>query len=189
MNQNLGLKIAVSAGAAAVIVARIIWPALIIDAVTLGLLLIALLPWLSGIIKSAEFPGGWKVEFQDVKKAGEKVVGDVEIALPVKQQPSLLAVVPQDPNLALVGLRIEIEKKVRALAQKNALEDSAPLSKLLRDMRARGIITSSSASGIQELVLAGTRAAHGAIVESPVSDWAINQGPTVLASLETKMTG
>jgi hypothetical protein len=41
------------------------WPNLKIDAITLGLLAFAVLPWLRSIIKTVELPGGWKVELQD----------------------------------------------------------------------------------------------------------------------------
>jgi len=196
MRDNVGLKVAISLGALAVIIVRALWPGLNIDAVTLGLILVAILPWLSGLIKSAEFPGGWKIEFQDIKKAGERVVSEPPLALGVAEQgtpyvpdnqPSFLAVAPQDPNLALVGLRIEIEKRVRALAEKRGIPPSRPLSTLIRDLRSEGALAGSSASGLQELVTAGNQAAHGARVDREVADWAIQYGPGVLATLDDKL--
>lgn len=35
-----------------------------LDAVALGLMGLAALPWLSSLIDSAEFPGGWKIQFR-----------------------------------------------------------------------------------------------------------------------------
>lgn len=56
------------------LVARLIWPELKIDAVTLGLLILAVLPWLSPglarlspVYESLEFPGGWKAKFRDLE--------------------------------------------------------------------------------------------------------------------------
>jgi hypothetical protein len=46
---------------------HLIFPNLKIDAITVTLLLIALVPWLSPLFKSLEFPGGWKIEFQEMK--------------------------------------------------------------------------------------------------------------------------
>ena len=43
--------------------------ALTIDAISLGLLIVALLPWASSLIESAKFPGGWEIKFRDLKKA------------------------------------------------------------------------------------------------------------------------
>lgn len=48
-----------------VALAHLIWPSLTIDAITVTLLFIALVPWLTPLFKSLEFPGGWKIEFQD----------------------------------------------------------------------------------------------------------------------------
>src|ERR1035438_2488585 len=75
-NQNLSpawLKLLLSIVAIGCIAARIIWPTLKIDSVTLGLIVLALLPWFSEIIESLKLPGGWEVKFKDLKEAGEKV--------------------------------------------------------------------------------------------------------------------
>jgi len=49
------------------IVARIIWPRLQIDAITLGLLAVAFLPWLSTLIESAKLPGGYEIIFRRIE--------------------------------------------------------------------------------------------------------------------------
>jgi hypothetical protein len=38
-----------------------------IDAITLGLLVVAVLPWFSDLLQSAKFPGGWEVNFREIK--------------------------------------------------------------------------------------------------------------------------
>jgi hypothetical protein len=53
-------------------VAHLLRPDLSIDGVTLGLLVLAILPWLAPFVKSLELPGGWKIEFQELKKATEE---------------------------------------------------------------------------------------------------------------------
>ena len=37
------------------------------DNVTLGLLVVAVLPWLFTLIEEAELPGGWKIKFRDLE--------------------------------------------------------------------------------------------------------------------------
>jgi hypothetical protein len=69
-----GDKINLSIGCLGIILFRVEFPNLKIDGVTFGLFVLAILPWLSSLIKSFEFPGGWKIEFQDVSKAGEKII-------------------------------------------------------------------------------------------------------------------
>ena len=59
------VKIVVTAVAAVALIARIVFPTLSIDAASLGLIALAILPWLAPLIKSAELPGGIKIEFQD----------------------------------------------------------------------------------------------------------------------------
>jgi hypothetical protein len=67
------LKAVITVVALGVIVLRIYYPDVRIDAVTFGLFVVAILPWLSELIESAKFPGGWEVKFRDVREAGAKV--------------------------------------------------------------------------------------------------------------------
>src|SRR5215469_5628533 len=50
------------------IIVHMIWPRLVIDAITLGLLVIMILPWLPTLIESAVFPGGWELTFRKIEK-------------------------------------------------------------------------------------------------------------------------
>ena len=101
--KELTIKTLITAGAIGVLVLHAIRPDLRIDLVSLGLLIAAILPWLSSVIKSAEFPGGWKVEFQEVKQAGDKVTRGTAQAILVAQS-DYNVIAERDPNLALVSL-------------------------------------------------------------------------------------
>lgn len=48
------------------------------DTIALGLLFIAVLPWLSAFLQSAELPGGWKFQFDQVKEEQEKHGKDID---------------------------------------------------------------------------------------------------------------
>jgi hypothetical protein len=63
-----GLKYGITIAAIVIAFIHLIWPSLSIDAITITLLFIALVPWLSPLFKSLEFPGGWKIEFQEMKE-------------------------------------------------------------------------------------------------------------------------
>jgi hypothetical protein len=68
MNTRLAQKIAFSAAAVLLLWLRRTYPAaLSSDAVSAGLLILAFLPWVSSLVKAAELPGGWKIEFFDLK--------------------------------------------------------------------------------------------------------------------------
>ncbi|HBQ5984467.1 TPA: hypothetical protein L9A40_002313 [Klebsiella pneumoniae] len=73
LNQLQKLKFIIALGALAGVAIHVIWPHLAIDAITLGLIVVALLPWLAPIVKSVELPGGLKVELQEIKETTERV--------------------------------------------------------------------------------------------------------------------
>lgn len=77
MTENIGTKIIISLIAIALGVARAIWPNLQIDAVTIGLLVVAFLPWASSLLESAKFPGGWEVKFRNLEQAVEETKAQV----------------------------------------------------------------------------------------------------------------
>ncbi len=95
------LRYAVTLGALLVAAARIYWPELKIDGVTLGLLGIALLPWLQPLLKSIELPGGLKLEMQDY----EQSISDTP---PPGQQAPVAAVAPaaQQPYDAAARMKV-----------------------------------------------------------------------------------
>lgn len=62
------IRIAISALALGVLALRVRYPRLLPpDATTLGLLIVAVLPWVYTLIDSAEFPGGWKLHFRQLQ--------------------------------------------------------------------------------------------------------------------------
>ena len=181
------VKLIVTVVAVILLVARLIWPSLKIDAVALGLLAIAVVPWLSSLIRSAEFPGGWKVEFRDVQSAGTKITGTDDRGSSGTNGYSFQSIRSEDPNLALAGLRIEIEKRLRSLAEKNGLDSHGALVNQLDQLRRKGVIEENFASGILELVDAGNRAVHGAKVDPSVAEWALEESPRIINALDRKL--
>jgi hypothetical protein len=182
--QNLLPRIAISVFAIAIVGLREARPDLL-DPTDLILLGVAILPWLSSILKSAELPGGLKVEFQELKDATAKVTASA-LAPPAKHAEDLtfLQVADTDPNLALVGLRIEIEKRLRTLAELHQIDSRAPLVRIFDELRRKEVLSDPALSGFQELVMFGNQAAHGAKVDADAARWAMAQGPRVLAVLD-----
>jgi hypothetical protein len=188
--KDFRIKLWVSIVAALLLVARLVWPNLRIDAVALGLLVVVILAWLSSLVKSAEFPGGWKVEFQEVRAAGEKVTqGELlPSTAPLPRQLRYLDVARQDPNLALVGLRIEIESRLRQLAEDAGVSSRHGLRRMLNDLIDKNVIHPAAAEGLHELIRAGNEAAHGANVDERTANWALEYGPKILSTLETRLS-
>nr|RNJ64840.1 MAG: hypothetical protein EDM05_34370 [Leptolyngbya sp. IPPAS B-1204] len=65
------IKLLISLFSLAIIIARVALPNLNLDVITLGLLVVAALPWFSDLLQSAELPGGWKVVFKDIAEIKE----------------------------------------------------------------------------------------------------------------------
>jgi hypothetical protein len=87
--------------------------------------------------------------------------------------------------LALVGLRIELEQRLRQLGKNHGIVNHLiPLARLLRELRQREVLPNEVADGLSELIISGNQAAHGAKVEPQVAQWAISYGLQILASLD-----
>ena len=191
----MGLKIAVSVVCVALLAGHLFAPLLKLDAISLALVAIALLPWFQSLLKSFELPGVVKIELQDVQSATAKLTQSIQsdapdsiadavsdrhvLSLPTKQ--SL-----QDPNLALVGLRIEIEKRLTEIAKAAGIRVDHPnAASLLRELSARKAIPHDTEAGLAELIALGNRAAHGATVSEDAAGWALDLAPQILRALSS----
>lgn len=193
--QIKNIQIGITFVAAIMIAAHIIFPNLSIDAITLALFLVAIIPWLTPIFKSLELPGGWKVEFQELEKAKDKVEKagllskEVEF-IPGSHDFSFQMVANEDPNLALAGLRIEIEKRLYNIAEsKNIKSYNKSVRQLLTVLSQNNILNNEERAVIADLIVLLNRAVHGAEVDNKAAQWAIETGPRILKALDEKLEG
>ena len=188
LSYSTPIKIGITTISVLLILLRLIWPNLNIDSITLGLFVVAVLPWFSPLIESAEFPGGLKIKLRNVKDAGDKIIGDAPLPSDQpKPEASYLKIADNDPNLALVGLRIEIEKRIRTLGSHFNFPINKPLRNIILDLQLKNVLPHDVANGLIELIRAGNSAAHGAWVEKNVADWTITSGRNILAHLDHLM--
>ena len=96
------------------------------------------------------------------------------------------SVYERDPNLALVGFRIEVEKRIRELARLHGLttNERDALQSVIRDLANRHLLSPMAASGLMEIVALGNRAAHGASVSADAGSWLLDVGPAILLQLD-----
>ncbi len=184
------IKIFISVIALAAIVVHAVFPGFKIDIITLGLLVLALLPWLSTVIESFELPGGWKLKFQALEETGRRaekaglVSGDVNDA----DIYSFQMLSESDSNLALAGLRIEIEKRLKILAEKNGIGTRMQgLGRLLQMLSDRGLIGSEEKSVLIDMTGLLNSAVHGAKIDSRSYRWAMEFGPGILKALDDRI--
>ena len=186
------IQIIITVLALAFAVTHIVYPALTIDGITLAFLIIAVLPWLAPLFRSLEFPGGWKIEFQELEQARNKA--DKAGLLSKKQSKKKVAsysfetLLDKDPNLALAGLRIEIEKRLVQIAKINNLDVArSSVGQLLRLLSQYQILTPEESNALADMSGLLNSAVHGASVDKRAADWAFEYGPKLLQSLDEKI--
>jgi hypothetical protein len=153
----------------------------IIAATFLGL---AALPWIINLFDKITLPGGVEIDFKKV----QEVLDAQKVEAP-KSGPDSLSFITDDPNLALVALRIEIEKKLRSLEMRTSGKRTARPQNLYVVMDylvMDGQLNSEVAGAIRDMLPAMNRAAHGEDVPESALSWVRSEGPRLLAALEGK---
>jgi hypothetical protein len=170
--------------------AHIIFPSLAIDAIIVALIAAAITPWLAPLFKKIKFPGGFEIEFADLKEAKDNAENAGLLAAPSQlnantKQYTFELIATEDPNLALAGLRIEIEKRLLELAKIKAVRiPKGGMGQLLLALRKENILNSEQISVLADMVGLLNRAVHGADVAESAALWALDIGPRLLQSLE-----
>lgn len=170
---------------------HLLWPTAAIDGVTVTLLFVAVLPWLQPLFKSLELPGGVKVEFQELQRVTDRADAAGLVAAPqatdLSPEYSFLQVASADPNLALAGLRIELESHLDKLARSRGDTDvPRGIQGLLRFLNLRELIGGAERAVLSDLVILLNSAVHGAKVDPEAAQWALDIGPRILGALEER---
>jgi hypothetical protein len=166
------IRVTLTIVAILVAAAHVIWPQVRIDAITVTLLAISVLPWLGHLFRAIELPGGFKVEYRELLQAQQKAT-DAALLAPVGERQAATrhvyafeSVAGTDSNLALAGLRIEIESRLRELANaRNIAPKEMSVRTLTNELTARGVLTEKEAAVVYDLLPILNRAAHGASVD------------------------
>lgn len=130
------LRIGVTTLALVAATVHIRWPEIKIDVITLGLLILACLPWLAPLIKSIEIPGVGKFELQEIKRQAEEARGaaqsasqKAEFALAgTPDKGGLLNVSPQTPPDSQITELAKEYNQIRATQPSGAARTSAMTS-------------------------------------------------------------
>jgi len=193
MNVRL-IQFAITFGALLVAVVHTYAPGLTIDGTTVSLLAIAVLPWMAPLFKAIELPGGVKIQFQDFINAEAKAK-DAGLLSP-SHEPSgkerhiyaFESVAGDDPNLALAGLRIELESKLREIAQARSIEVTRQgIRSLIHQLKSRDVLNQREVSALEDLLPLLNSAAHGIETDLRAAGWAMDVGPRLLAALDEKI--
>ncbi len=173
--------------ALAVALVHLAVPQVKLDPVTLVLLVVAAIPWLAPYLKSIQVEG-LKIDFRELQKV-EREAASAGLVETVRQgePPAYVSVSDEDPNLALAGLRIEIEKRLKAIAQGQGIDsERAGIGRLLRLLRKNRSLSDQECSVLAELASLLNRAVHGAEVDTRSAEWALDVGAGILAALDQR---
>lgn len=180
------VSVAITVAAITLLVAHLLGFDLKIDGTTAALLFLAALPWLGYLFETIKL-GDLEITYAKLVEAetrAEKagLLGEAS----VEYLPANLAA--QDPNVALVSLRIELERRMRSLAEKRNLEGGRRgLSSLVTLLGGAGILSSEERGALLDLLALLNQAAHGAKVDLAAAEWAESVGGRLLASLDAKL--
>ncbi len=189
---RLRISILVTAVGIVLAVAHIILPFIAIDAITVALLLVAISPWLGHVFKAFEFPGLGRVEYWDLVRAETELTKAGLTATPTAKQRDVLSPsASTEPWIPLAALRIEIEKRLRELAGLEGIRlgnRPGSIAMLARELGSSGVITTQQSTALIGMADTLNRAVHARPVEASAAEWALTVGPSVLASLDAKVS-
>lgn len=177
-------------------VAHLYWPEAKIDAVTLALIILAALPWVAVLFEEIELPGGWKFKVAELRESEQRAVqvGLLDEGAPPivpGHEYSFQMVADEDPNLALAGLRIEIERKLNELVESTGLRSGSTsprvnVGRALKVLGNAGILTHDQSSVLLDIIGILNSAVHGAKVDQQSARRALDVGSRLLTSLDKK---
>lgn len=165
-----------------------------VDATTLGLLGLLIAVWCLPLAKSVTLPGGAKIDLRD---SSLKVAIDSRRSLEVTQPTIRTAgtnlentwqrLLSSDRNLALAGLRIEIERLLREMGKRTGLsDDRIAMGSLVARLAESGTLSDSEQRLIQSVLSVCNRAVHGANVTPEAAALTADLGDTVVRILRMK---
>ncbi|WP_321991483.1 hypothetical protein [Marispirochaeta aestuarii] len=184
------MKILITFTAVAGIILHAIFPDIEIDAISVALFFIALLPWLSTLFEELELPGGWKVKFKKSEELAQRaqeagLIADVTTE--DQERYAFQSVATSDKNLALAGLRIEIEKNLKDIATANGIGTRMQgLGRIMQFLSDKELISWQEKSILSDLIGLLNNAVHGAKIDEKSFLWAMDYGVGILKSLELR---
>jgi len=191
------IKWAISVVAVILVLIHIIFPKLNIDLITVFLLALAIIPWLETLFKSVELPGGLKFEFQDLERIGLEakeagLIDNEEIDSDSEQGNSedypFIELAKSNQSLALVSLRIEIEKRLRQIAEKYSIDTQRnSMSRIIKSLSIKGILTAQEDATMRDMIYTLNQAAHGVEFDERTAEWIIDNGPQIVYNLDSKI--
>lgn len=150
-----------------------------------GALAIAILPWVLGIIERISAPGGFEIVFAKAERqlnASQATPDEADVA-------AFKYFGSSDPNLAIAMLRVQIERRLREIAEDVMLSPDPHgrprmLRSLAEDLAQQGAISNEANALLKDLMPVMNEAVHGVELQSNALEFALGYGPKILAMLK-----
>ena len=155
-----------------------------ISPIAAGALAIAVTPWVIQLIERISAPGGFEVVFAKA----EQQLQEVAAAPDAEDLAAFSYFESSDPNLAIAMLRVQIERRLRKIAEEIVLEPeprgrTRTLGSLTAALGERGAIPPEAVSLLRDLMPVMNEAVHGVELGSRGADFALSYGPRILSLL------
>lgn len=175
------------------------YPDLPIDGITVSLLGLLLFVWLLPYVESFKMPGGTEVKLRDMVEKAEESRDKVKIPLKKKEgaltekekiysegKQLRIELVDQYPHLALAGMRIEIEKRLRQLARfhKVVFVPNIESGQLLRALMHIGVLDPKLGPMLSEVIAIGNVAVHADQLDMTTANRALELGEFAISALD-----
>lgn len=182
----------ISALAALIAVLDILW--LDVTWISVTLLGIAVAPWVFSFerihqyVDKIELPGGTKVALRHASEEAEAI--ELEPSGKTSDVDAFLETIEENPNLTLAGIRIELERRLRLLAnlmniQKSNSHTSA--RRLQQSLLNVNGITKQEYSLLADLWPILNRAVHAQNIDAESQHWAISAARPLINNLDARI--
>lgn len=151
-----------------------------------GALALAIVPWVIGLIERISAPGGFEVVFSKI----ERQLQEAETVPDSEDIDAFRYFESSDPNLAIAMLRVQIERRLRKIAEGLFLEVTPKgrprtLRSLAEELGCRGAIPREAVVLLNDLMPVINEAVHGVDVGENGADFALSYGPKILSLLKS----
>jgi hypothetical protein len=161
-----------------------------VDITTVALLVFAAIPWLSVLFRKIDLPGGFSVEYADLKEteAAAERTGSLPPAAIADKSSELLGLAAKDPLLALATLRLRIEQRLKELGRTYSL-DLRPggIRRWMIALQERNGIDLGQYAVLADLTSILNSAAHGESPDPRTTAWALDAGQRILDALDKRI--
>ncbi|HEY4078296.1 MAG TPA: hypothetical protein VGM26_15305 [Rhizomicrobium sp.] len=159
--------------------------------ITVALVGIAMFPWFVRYISAVELPAGVKISLRErAERLGVEAQTIVSAAPVSPETGDLFQAVLANPDVALAGLRIEIERRLLTMARLASDFSSdriVSITWLVRQLEQRDVIASREAELLLELIPVLNAASHARAISSDIRSWVVQAARPMLGYLDGRI--